>query len=90
MDYGSHLKQTVGNKNIQSKHYTKQAKFAGSDRQIRGAIIRALSNTKSGLTIASLTKELSPSALDRIQAQLQKLITEAMVEKVGRSYRLPN
>jgi A/G-specific adenine glycosylase len=89
MDYGSYLKQTHGNKNTQSKHYLKQSKFAGSDRQIRGAIIRVLSSTKSGLSIAGLTKELSPTAPERMQAQLQKLIIEDMVEKVGSRYRLP-
>lgn len=89
MDYGSYLKQTIGNKSKQSKHYAKQSKFAGSDRQIRGAIIRALSNTKSGLTIASLTKELSPIAPERIQTPLQKLIGEEMVQKVGNRYCLP-
>jgi A/G-specific adenine glycosylase len=36
MDYGSYLKQTVGNVSRQSKTYAKQSTFAGSKRQIRG------------------------------------------------------
>lgn len=45
MDYGSLLpKITKVNSNIQSKHYTKQSTFKGSLRELRGKIIRKLSN----------------------------------------------
>jgi A/G-specific adenine glycosylase len=89
MDYGSHLKQTIGNKNTQSKHYTKQSKFEGSDRQIRGAIIRALSSKNTSVTLANILKEISSTDMERLQAQLKKLIAEKMVEKVGTRYQLP-
>lgn len=42
MDYGSHLKQSGVRNNAKSKHYTKQSRFEGSLRQIRGAILREL------------------------------------------------
>lgn len=42
MDYGVMLKKTVGNFSKQSKHHTKQSRFEGSDRQIRGAILQVL------------------------------------------------
>ncbi|MFH1832129.1 MAG: A/G-specific adenine glycosylase [bacterium] len=42
MDYGVMLKKTVGNVSRLSKHYTKQSKFQGSDRQIRGIILQVL------------------------------------------------
>lgn len=42
MDYGVMLKKNVGNLNQLSKHYTKQSKFHGSDRQIRGMILQLL------------------------------------------------
>lgn len=42
MDYGSHLKQKGIKLNNRSKHYTKQKKFEGSYRQLRGAVLRAL------------------------------------------------
>lgn len=42
MDYGVMLKKNVGNLNQFSKHYTKQSKFEGSDRQIRGMILQLL------------------------------------------------
>jgi len=42
MDYGVMLKKTVGNSAQKSKHYHKQSRFVGSDRQIRGMILQAL------------------------------------------------
>jgi A/G-specific adenine glycosylase len=44
MDYGSYLKRTGVRNNIRSKHYTKQSKFEGSLRQVRGEILRQLHN----------------------------------------------
>ncbi len=46
MDYGSYLKTVVDNPNKRSTHYVKQSKFEGSDRQIRGALLKA--HLKSG------------------------------------------
>lgn len=46
MDYGVHLKQKLPNINAASKHYTRQSRFEGSKRQIRGAIIKILTQTK--------------------------------------------
>ncbi len=42
MDYGSYLAKKILNPNRKSKHYTKQSKFEGSNRQVRGGIIREL------------------------------------------------
>jgi A/G-specific adenine glycosylase len=42
MDYGAMLKKQGANANQKSAHYTKQAPFVGSDRQVRGAIIKQL------------------------------------------------
>ena len=40
MDYGVMLKRAVINPNRRSAHYSRQSRFEGSDRQIRGAILR--------------------------------------------------
>lgn len=40
MDYGSFLSTVIANPNTKSRHYVKQSKFTGSDRQIRGRILR--------------------------------------------------
>ena len=42
MDLGTALKKTVTNPNRRSVDYTKQAAFEGSDRKIRGMILRLL------------------------------------------------
>lgn len=46
MDYGSHLGKTISNPNKRSRHYSKQSKFRGSDRQIRGKILEILLQEK--------------------------------------------
>lgn len=76
MDYGAHLKKTIGNPNIQSKHYTKQTPFKGSDREIRGAIMRALLLRPD--TLRGLMRQLVfPS--HRIHEQLEKLMYEGFI-----------
>lgn len=46
MDYGVLLKKMYKNPSQKSKHYKKQSQFKGSDRQIRGALIRKLAKNK--------------------------------------------
>lgn len=46
MDYGSMLKEKYPNPNRQSAHYTKQSRFEGSNRQLRGKIIKLLIEKK--------------------------------------------
>jgi A/G-specific adenine glycosylase len=83
MDYGAHLKQSVGNLNKLSKHYTLQPRFEGSKRQIRGQIIRALavsSQTENGLNRLS-----NDPRLPDVLADLQR---EGLVSQSGRIYSL--
>ncbi len=87
MDYGSYLKRSVGNNISKSKHYTKQSTFKGSDRQIRGAIIKVL--TSGPYTYKKLLAALAAYEDVRIAAQLERLLDEGMVVKNGRSYQLP-
>jgi A/G-specific adenine glycosylase len=42
MDYGSWLKRAVPNPSRRSTHHVRQSRFAGSDRQARGAFLRTL------------------------------------------------
>lgn len=76
MDYGSHLKKEGKGMNTRSKHYAKQSKFEGSDRQIRAAIVRHLTEKDS----ASFDEILKlPYDQERIEIQIQKLLDEEMV-----------
>jgi A/G-specific adenine glycosylase len=47
MDYGAMLKKAVANPNRKSAHYSRQAPFEGSNRQLRGRIIRELLNRET-------------------------------------------
>lgn len=83
MDYGTYLKQTVGNLNKLSKSYTKQSKFQGSRRQVRGAILRMLSMG------AQTRSDLAETIMDdRLDSVLQELIRENLVKCSNNNYYL--
>ncbi|MBX4211586.1 MAG: A/G-specific adenine glycosylase [Candidatus Yanofskybacteria bacterium] len=63
MDYGSMLAKQIENPNRRSKHYTKQSKFEGSNRQLRGAIVRELVNGRA-VGLKSLADKLNKSVAD--------------------------
>lgn len=86
MDYGAHLKRLHGSQNSRSKHYVKQSKFAGSDREIRGAIVRTLAHKRH--TEQALIRTLSQFSTSRLTLQLQALIQEGMIQKRDQSYTL--
>ena len=54
MDYGTHLRASGVRLNARSKHYTKQSKFEGSLRQVRGAILKAMTR---GMSIDEVQKQ---------------------------------
>ncbi len=74
MDYGSYLKTAVGNISRQSKHFTKQPAFDGSRRQLRGQILRSL--TEASCTKAQLTKRIDDV---RLESVLDDLIAEGLI-----------
>ena len=76
MDYGSHLKATVGNLNNASKHYAKQSAFHGSRRQLRGQVLRVLS--AKALPLGKLQALITD---DRLEAVLLELVRESLVRK---------
>lgn len=86
MDYGAHIKRVYGNPNSRSKHYTQQAAFKGSDRQIRGALVRTVGAVP--MTRKKLHQTLSFES-DRIDAQLEKLLAEGLITKIRQRYMLP-
>jgi A/G-specific adenine glycosylase len=73
MDLGTDLKTKVENPNRRSRHYTKQAVFEGSDRKIRGSIIRILL-ADGQMTRETMVKTLSeePSRVNRILEDLER------------------
>jgi len=86
MDYGSYLKTTTKNPSQRSLHHVVQKKFKGSDREIRGAILRAL--TQKSITPERLAKELHFKK-NRTMVQIEKLCKEGLAERKGRLLTLP-
>jgi len=78
MDYGSHLKQTVGNLNQASKSYAKQSKFHGSKRQIRGQVLRLLA--KQAQSFDALNAQIQD---ERLATVVEDLLHEKMIRKHG-------
>lgn len=87
MDYGTYLKKQHGNPNTRSAHHAVQAAFKGSDRQIRGAIIKLLIHTER--TRKMLLAELSAFEDVHVDAQLEKLKKEGMILFENKKYTLP-
>ena len=83
MDYGVFLKKQLPNPSRKSAHHAKQSKFQGSDRQIRGAIVRALTKyaqlPQSELNIL-LQNELN-AQVERTEPILAQMIQEGLVKK---------
>lgn len=83
MDYGTHLKQTVGNKTKQSKHYARQSKFEGSRRQIRGRILKhLLDGPRASVELVALEPD------ERTASVLEDLVREGFIEEYAGQLRL--
>ena len=79
MDYGVHLKRVLVNPNRRSAHYTRQARFEGSNRQIRGLLLVAF--TEQGtLDLDSLCERIA-FPRERIEQCLAALIREGFVQE---------
>jgi len=75
MDYGVMLKKQHANPNKRSAHYTTQSKFEGSDRQIRGIILKLLT-TKSSMSFVQLA-----SGIDREPQRIEKILKQLCGEQ---------
>lgn len=80
MDYGTMLKKS-GNPSRASKHYSKQSRFEGSQRQLRGAILRLLlQRSHSGSELEDLLND------SRIAGVLETLVKERLIVLKGEHY----
>ncbi len=78
MDYGVYLKKRHPNPSRKSVHHNKQSMFQGSDRQIRGMIIRMLTTQYPALEREQLVKNIDREP-DRVGRILDELIAEKMI-----------
>ena len=82
MDYGAMLKEMSTNPNRRSAHHTRQPPFAGSNRQIRGLILRFLLEN-SRATEGELLRAVGKSP-DLVKKIISQLIDEGFIRKTGK------
>ncbi|MBN2535703.1 MAG: A/G-specific adenine glycosylase [Spirochaetales bacterium] len=86
MDYGADIKKRHPSITRQSAHYKKQSPFHGSDRQIRGKILKVLTKRKH-VTFKYLFKEIQGN-IERIRRILKTLMEEGFIIKKTGYYTL--
>ena len=77
MDFGVELARRTGNSNRRSAHYTRQKPFEDSDRQLRGRVLRAL--TERGAIVAEEVPEYTGFAEDRVRPVLERMRREGLI-----------
>jgi A/G-specific adenine glycosylase len=83
MDYGNYLKKTLPNPSRRSKSYKRQTTFHGSLRQVRGQVLKLLTNGQQ--SYSALQQEIAD---DRLAEVLQALTREELIKQNGSSYHL--
>ena len=76
MDYGSYLKQEVGNLSRAAAGYVKQSRFEGSNRQVRGTVLRLLGTGPKPMD--ELRTEIDD---DRLPTILVQLVSERLIHE---------
>jgi A/G-specific adenine glycosylase len=77
MDYGAKLKRELPNPNRRSRHYTVQDSFENSDRQIRGKILKLL--TERGEVALAMVAELIKFPEKRVMYCIESLKQEGFL-----------
>ena len=86
MDYGAHLSKQAKNPNRKSAHYVRQPKFKGSNREVRGKILKLLTERRI-VTESTLTKSIPH---DNLAPNLTALEREGFIQKHGKIYTIKN
>lgn len=86
MDYGAMLAKKILNPNRNSRHYVRQKPFIGSNREIRGAILKLIL-TKEKLTKKEFTNSLSYNP-NRLFPILDALVKEGFLTKTSQTYKV--
>lgn len=82
MDYGSWLKRAGVRNNAASKHYRKQTPLAGSVREVRGHILRIL--TDGQITLEAL-QEAADTHDGRFETAYEQLLKEGLLQQYDQS-----
>jgi A/G-specific adenine glycosylase len=81
MDYGSHLSKIIKNPNRKSAHYIRQSTFKGSNREVRGALLKFAHAMGS---ILPKDIDLLPFEKEKIKKSIADLIHEGFLVKRGK------
>ncbi len=81
MDYGSYIKKTIGNFSQKSSQHTRQTTFKGSNRELRGRIIRYMINRKKkeAVSFRSLSVATKNFTKGRTRNVIKNLISEGFL-----------
>jgi A/G-specific adenine glycosylase len=85
MDYGAYLKKSGVRLNDKSAHYAKQSKFEGSNRQLRGRLLRRLMD---GPITKSAFKDISAKNVYDISMVLGDMEKEGLVIREKNTWRI--
>jgi len=86
MDYGTHIKKSMPNPSRRSAHHAVQSRFEGSDRQIRGRVIKLLLEQKK-LSFNKINAEIRTEP-DRLNKILLGLAMEGFIKHSHQSYTI--
>ncbi|WP_207231398.1 HhH-GPD family protein [Methanofollis fontis] len=86
MDYGTMLKKRYPNPNRRSASYSRQSRFEGSDRQVRGRILRILLET--GVSEPGALYAGAGVDPEKGKQILERLKKEGFVREEGGNYRI--
>ena len=86
MDLGTEMKRSVGNPNRKSRQYVKQSKFEGSNRQVRGAVLKEM--LKRGSASADELAEAVGFSAESVSAVLKEMEKEGFFVCEDEVYRV--
>lgn len=86
MDYGVYLKKLHPNPSRKSRHYTKQSRFEGSDRQVRGQVLRLLLEDKTSAVDA--IRQKTNVEQDRFERIIETLTRDGFIVRDRDTIRL--
>lgn len=86
MDYGAMLAKTIPNPNKKSASYARQSRFIGSDRELRGKILKML--IRRDLHTLGELRRATNEPLPRVQKICAALIIEGFIRKRERKFEI--
>ncbi|HZW60608.1 MAG TPA: hypothetical protein VFF04_00100 [Candidatus Babeliales bacterium] len=86
MDYGVYLKKLYPNPSRRSAHHTTQSRFEGSDRQIRGFVLKLLTQ-HSYLTLHEIVNSTKKESA-RVEKIVNQLCAEGFIIQLDGSYKI--